>query len=70
MDDVALKATYQNFRMAVATSNQAVQDALRPQLLRSRDAIIRIAEGALAHARTPGDRRLAELTLGFLKEQP
>lgn len=68
MDEARLKSTYQNYRTSVATGNTVVQRALKQQLLKKREAALRIAEEELAIARTSADRETAGQTLRMLKD--
>lgn len=67
MDENRLRSTYQNYRTAVATGNQPLQEALRPTLLKDRDATIRIAEEELNRSKNSSDREIAQKALEALR---
>ena len=63
---VRVKATFQNFRTALATGNVPLQERLLPILHRDRDAVLRIAEESLATTASGTDRSLTERALEAL----
>ena len=66
--DVArLRATFQNYRTAIATENRILQDALRPALLQEHPTVLQLAQEELARARDPFDRDIAQRTLETLR---
>jgi hypothetical protein len=67
VDENRLRSTYQNYRTAVATANQHLQDALRPVLLKDRDAAINIAEDELSRSAYGADREIAQKALEALR---
>jgi hypothetical protein len=66
-DDARVQSTYQNFRTAIATGNLALQDALRPVVLKDRGVAIRLAERDMADAPSELDRDIARKTLEALR---
>src|SRR5579859_6877018 len=66
-DEARVRSTYQNFRTAVATGNQILQDTLRPIVLRDRDVALRLAKRDLDEAPSDIDRDIAQRTLDALR---
>jgi hypothetical protein len=66
-DDARVISTYQNFRSAVATGNQPLQDALWPAVRRNRDVAVRLAEKEMSTAASSVDRDIAQKTLEALR---
>ena len=66
-DEARVKSTYQNFRTAIATNNHALQDALRPSLLKERDFAVRLAQQDVTAAPSDLDREIAQKTLEALR---
>jgi hypothetical protein len=66
-DEARVRATYQNFRTAVANRNSAIQDALRPIILRDRDFAVRLAQQEMSTAQSEVDRDIARMTLEALR---
>ncbi len=62
-EQARIRATYQNYRTALATGNSRLADALRPTLLRDRDAALRLAEQDLAAASQAIDHEIARKTV-------
>ncbi len=66
-EEARVRATYQNYRTALATGNRPLERALHPALLRDREAALKVAEEELARARTDFDRRVALATVESLR---
>ncbi len=58
-EDVRVRATYQNYRTAIATNNTPLEQALRPVVLRDRELCLSIAQEELAAAQTEMEREVA-----------
>jgi hypothetical protein len=69
-DDVRLRATLENYRGALAAGNRPLQAGLERSLRRERPEVLRLAEQAVAEARTPAERSLAQDTLDALRRMP
>lgn len=67
LDRVLLATTYRNFRNAVATDNPHLEKALKPVLLRQRQASLKLAQEESDRATTPVDREIALRTLEALR---
>jgi hypothetical protein len=67
MDEATAHSTYQNYRTAVATGNDALQKALLPVLARHRAAHVARAQQELSSADTDEDREIAQKTLESLR---
>jgi hypothetical protein len=66
-DEARVRSTYQNFRTAVATGNQPLQDALRPIILRDRAFAIDLARKDVSDSPSDLDRDIATKTLEALR---
>jgi hypothetical protein len=66
-DEARVRSTYQNFRTAIATGNQPLQDALRPLILRDRAFAIDLARKDVSDAPSDLDRDIATKTLEALR---
>lgn len=66
-DQVRIRATYQNYRAAIAVNNAAMQAALLPVLLRDRKSAEAFAEADLARATDDHDRSVTQKTLEALR---
>ncbi len=66
-DEARVRATYQNFRTAVANRNRSLQDALRPIILRDREFAVRLAQQEMSTAQSEVDRDIARMTLEALR---
>lgn len=69
-EQVRIRATYQNYRAAVAVNNVAMQAALLPVLLRDRKSAEAFAEADLARSTDDHDRSVTERTLSALRRNP
>jgi len=68
VEETSFRATYENYRSAVATGNEDLERALRPVLLRNRSVALRSAQEDLSRATEPVDREISEKTLEALKQ--
>jgi hypothetical protein len=62
-EDVRIRLTYQNYRTAIATGNITLARAIRPAVLRDREAARQCAEQDLARAQNDLDRGIARRVL-------
>jgi type IV secretory pathway VirB10-like protein len=67
MEDARIQSTYQNYRTAVATGNNTLEESLRRTLLRDRERALELAEAELARAATSFDRDVAMKTVNSLR---
>lgn len=58
-EEARIRATYENYRTAVATGQSELADALLPVLRRDRAVALRMAREDLARASEPLDQRVA-----------
>jgi hypothetical protein len=70
MEDERVRTTFQNFRTAVATGNEALVRALRPILLRSGKQALDLAQEDLSRAQSDLDREIAQKTLEAIRRHP
>jgi hypothetical protein len=66
-EEVRVRSTYQNYRTAVATGNSALEQALRPAVLRERETTLAYAQQDLARAQTDLDRDIARKVIEAMR---
>lgn len=67
LESARVRATWENYRNALASGNDGLAAALVPILRRDREEVLRLAEEELGRARSPQEREAARRALEVLR---